>query len=166
MRPLVLLAAALLLAGCTASVPADPTGMSEGIPLTHPHVLLTCPADEPAHLDAVPADIVAVHRCEADFHEVQGVLNKVQYVQRLVGDPAALLSAFTEPDLPADGGLCATVGHPVRQLWIELEDGGILTVRAPVDGCGAALPDAADLYDAAEFETILVAREVASTLQD
>jgi len=39
-------------------------------------------------------------------------------------------------------------------------------VRAPVDGCGHPLPDAADALDAASFETVLVAREVASTLDE
>ena len=162
----VLAAAALLLAGCTppADPPADPRPAWDGIPITHPHVLLSCPDDPAQHLPADVGAIVEVRRCTADFHEVQGVLNKVQYVRRLTSDPAALLDAYAAPDEPPSDGLC---GQPLVDpgiLWLELDSGDVLTVRAPVDGCGHPLAAAQDASADAEFETILVAREVASTV--
>ena len=39
-----------------------------------------------------------MNRCTADFHEVQGVLNKVQYVQRALGDPGKLLESYAAAD--------------------------------------------------------------------
>jgi hypothetical protein len=168
-RRAVVLAAALLLAGCTTAPPPPPDPRPEwnGIPITHPHALLSCPALLPVHLDALPdADVAEVRRCIADFHEVEGVLNKVQYVQRLTSDSDTVLDAYAAPDEPASDGPC---GQPLLDpgvLWLEFDSGDVVAVRAPVDACGLPLRVASDAYDAAQFETILVAREVASTLDD
>ena len=160
--------AALLLAGCTTAPhpPSDPRPEWDGIPITHPHALLACPALIPAHLDALPTGVVEVRRCTADFHEVQGVLNKVQYVQRLTSDSDAVLDAYVTADEPVSAEPC---GQPLLDpgvLWLEFDSGDVVAVRAPVDACGLPLRVASDAYGAAEFETILVAREVASTLAD
>ncbi len=162
-RAAAVLAAALLLAGCTAAAPPD---VAPTIALTHPHVLLSCPDTPPEPLPRDLGDIAEVRRCTADFHEVEGVPNKVQYVQRLTSEVAGLLDAYSEPDEPATGGICGQPLLDPRILWLELESGDVLVVRAPVDRCGHPLTAAADAYDTAEFETILVAREVASTLDD
>jgi hypothetical protein len=158
-------AAVLLLAGCAPADGPLPAATPD-IPITHPHALLSCPDLPAEHLDAVPDDIVEVRRCTADFHEVQGVLNKVQYVRRLTSDPGLLLTAYTAPDAAERPDACEAMLHDPLLLWIELGSGEIVAVRAPVDGCGAPLPAASDALDAASFETVLVAREVASTLDD
>jgi hypothetical protein len=162
MRRLVLPAAALLLAGCAMSgAPApDPTPL---IPLTHPHVLLSCPDLPVARLTDVPAEVDEVRRCRADFHDVDGVLNKVQYVERLAGDPKGLLDAYARPDDPP-AEACDAVAHDPLLLWVVSGD-EVSVVRAPRDGCGQPLAAAADAYAGADWETVLVAREVASTLE-
>jgi hypothetical protein len=159
----ITIAGAVLLAltGCTSAAP--PSGAYPLIRITHPHAQLTCP-DVPAFaFDADPAEVTAVHRCTADFHEVEGVLNKVQYVEVLEDDPAALLAAYGAPDEPASAEGCDAVQADPLILWLTVDD-GIVAVRAPVDGCGAPQPGAAAAYAAADFDRILVAREVASTL--
>jgi hypothetical protein len=160
MRLLVIVAAALALAGCTpgsepASAPTPP------IPISHPHAQLTCPDVPTVHFDEDPADVLAVHRCTADFHDVQGVLNRVQYVDDLRGDPAALLSAYAAPnEAPTLDGCHADQADPLI-LWLDLESGETIAVYAPLDACGKPQADAADAYAAADFYRVLVAREVA-----
>ena len=90
MRRIVLPVAVLLLAGCTTAAPSPVA--TPLIPITHPHALLSCPSLPAMHLDAVPEETREVRRCRVDFHDVQGVLNKVQYVERLVDDPSELLA--------------------------------------------------------------------------
>lgn len=160
MRAALPAAAVLLLAGCAVG---SPTGSHPPISITHPHAQRTCPDIPAFHLDVDPDRVVTVSRCTADFHDVQGVLNKVQYVQRALGEPDALLEAYAAADdppsdpCPVDGG---DAGDPLI-LWLALESGEIVAVRAPVDGCGAPQAHAVAAYDSTEFETILVAREVA-----
>lgn len=160
MRGLVLSAAVFVLAGCApgatpASVPTPP------IAITHPHAQLTCPDVPAVHFDDDPADVVAVHRCTADFHEVQGVLNKVQYVDDLHGDPAVLLAAYARPnEAPTSGGCNADQPDPLI-LWLDLAGGETIAVYAPLDACGKPQADAAGAYAAADFARVLVAREVA-----
>jgi hypothetical protein len=160
MRVLATAAAALVLAGCApgwapASAPTPP------IAITHPHAQLTCPDVPTEHFDEDPAEVMAVHRCTADFHEVQGVLNRVQYVDDLRGDPAALLSAYGAPnEAPTLEGCHADQADPLI-LWLDLENGGTIAVYAPLDACGQPQAEAADAYAAADFYRVLVAREVA-----
>jgi len=162
-RGVVVLAAALLLAGCTAAPhpPVLPT-----VSLTHPHVLLSCPDTPAEHLDVDLSAVVEVRRCTADFHEVEGVLNKVQYVERLTSDAVELLAAYAVDDESPTDGICGQPLLDPRILWLELEGGEIVTARAPVDRCGHPLARASDAYDVAQFDAILVAREVASTLDE
>src|SRR3954464_6419268 len=93
-------AAVLLLAGCAAE-PA-PSTIRPPIEITHPHAQLSCPDVPIEHLpdDLVIADVVAVFHCSADYHDVQGVTNKVQYVNELKTDPAVLLAAYAVADEP------------------------------------------------------------------
>lgn len=160
-RCLVAVAAVLALIGCT---PSSPSAATPPIPLTHPHVLLSCPDVEAAHLDADPADVVEVRLCTADFHEVQGVLNKVQYVRRLASAAEPVLAAYAAAD--ESGGSCSQQSADPLILWFALRSGEVIAARAPTDGCGHPLPAAATALAAAEFETVLVAREVAATLDD
>ena len=160
MRVLGIATAALALAGCAPrEAPASPP--TPPIAITHPHAQLTCPDMPTQHLDADPADVTAVHRCTADFHEVQGVLNKVQYVDDLRGDPADLLRAYGVPNEDRTTGGCdADLPDPLV-LWLDLENGETIAVYAPLDACGKPQADAADAYAAADFYRVLVAREVA-----
>jgi hypothetical protein len=164
-RRVVLPVAALLLAGCTtaAPVPGATPLVTPLLAITHPHALLSCPAAPAVRLDAVPEEVSEVRRCRADFHDVQGVLNKVQYVERLAGDPLDLLAAYALADDPLAAG-CDAERHDPLIVWVEDAAGSISAVRAPVDGCLAPLPSAQRAWDEADWETVLVAREVASTL--
>lgn len=152
--------AALALTGCApdatpASTPTPP------IPITHPHAQLTCPDVPTQHFDEDPADVVAVHRCTADFHEVEGVLNKVQYVDDLRDDATELLAAYAAPDEePTTGGCNGDLPDPLI-LWLDLDDGETIAVYAPLDACRTPQTEAADAYAAADFDRVLVAREVA-----
>lgn len=161
MRRVVLPVAALLLAGCTTTSSAP--AATPLIPITHPHALLSCPAVPAERLDAVPEDVREVRRCRADFHDVQGVLNKVQYVERLTGDPSALFAAYTTADEPR-AEACDAEQHDPLIVWVEDAAGHVTAVRAPFDGCFAPLPAAQEAWEAAAWKTVLVAREVASTL--
>lgn len=161
MRRIVLPVAVLLLAGCTTAAPSPVA--TPLIPITHPHALLSCPSLPAMHLDAVPEETREVRRCRVDFHDVQGVLNKVQYVERLVDDPSELLEAYAVADEPR-AETCDAVQHDSLIVWIEDAAGRVSAVRAPVDGCRAPLGSAQRAWDEAEWETVLVAREVASTL--
>lgn len=165
-RVVAAVAGILVLAGCGAASPnPSATGVYPPIRITHPHAQITCP-DEPAFaLTADPAEVTAVHRCVADFEDIEGVSNKVQVVQVLEDDPAALLAAYAEPDAAPSDGACDDAGHDPLILWLTIGD-DIVPVRAPVDGCGAPQEDAARAYAAADFDVILVAREVAATLDD
>jgi hypothetical protein len=161
MRVLVIATAALALAGCApgpapASAPPTPP-----ISITHPHAQLTCPDVPAVHFDDDPGDVVAVHRCTADFHEVQGVPNKVQYVDDLRGDPAALLATYGEPDAARTSGGCNGDLPDPLILWLDLENGETIAVYAPLDPCGKPQAEAAAAYAAADFYRVLVAREVA-----
>jgi hypothetical protein len=154
---LVIAIATLALAGCAQTLPAP----APPIPITHPHAQLTCPDVPIVHFDEDPADVAAVHRCTADFHEVQGVLNKVQYADDLRGDPRELLAAYAVPDeTPTPDGCHEDQPDPLI-LWLDLEDGETIAVYAPRDGCGKPLADAAEAYAASDFYRVLVAREVA-----
>lgn len=152
--------AALALAACA---PGGAPGSSPTPPIaiTHPHAQLTCPDVPTRHFDDDPADVVAVHRCTADFHEVEGVLNKVQYVEDLRGDPAELLAAYAAPDEePTTGGCNGDLPDPLI-LWLDLADGETIAVYAPLDACAKPQAGAAEAYEAADFDRVLVAREVA-----
>lgn len=165
MRRVVLPVAALLLAGCATTAPgpgATPLA-TPLLPITHPHALLSCPAVPAVRLDAVTDDVREVRRCRADFHDVQGVLNKVQYVERLTGEPSELLDAYATPDEPR-AEACDAQLHDTLIVWVEDAAGRVSAVRAPVDGCLAPLASAQRAWDEADWETVLVAREVASTL--
>lgn len=161
-------AAVLLLEGCAVGSPA-PAQVQPGthplIPITHPHALRTCPDIPAVHFDHGLDDVVTVNRCIADFHEVQGVFNKVQYVQRARDDSGDLLEAYAAADEPPAESCTLEARDPLI-LWLELGSGETVVVRAPVDSCGMPQAQAAAAYDSADFETILVAREVASTLDD
>jgi hypothetical protein len=157
---LAVIVAALALAGCApgatpASAPNPP------IPITHPHAQLTCPDVPTQHFDEDPGDVVAVHRCTADFHEVEGVLNKVQYVDDLRGDATELLTAYTAPNEERTTGGCNGDLPDPLILWLDLENGETIAVYAPLDACRKPQTEAADAYAAADFDRVLVAREVA-----
>jgi hypothetical protein len=159
-RLAVVAAAVLALAGCApgatpASAPTPP------IPITHPHAQGACPDVPTRHFDESPADVVAVFRCTADFHEVQGVLNKVQYVDELRDDPAELLAAYARPDEEPTDGACTADERDPLILWVDLENDETIAIYAPLDGCGKPQAEAADAYAAADFGRVLVAREVA-----
>jgi hypothetical protein len=160
MRLLVIAAAALALAGCVPN-PTPASAPTPPIAITHPHAQLTCPDVPTSHFDGEPADVVAVHRCAADFHEVQDVLNKVQYVDDLHGDPSELLAAYAVPNENRTTGGCHADQPDPLILWLDLENGETIAVYAPVDACGKPQADAADAYAAADFYRVLVAREVA-----
>ena len=163
MRRVVLPVAALLLAGCATTGAGAAPLATPLTPITHPHALLSCPAMPAILLDAVPVDAIEVRRCRVDFHDVQGVLNKVQYVERLVGDPSELLGAYAAPDEPS-AEACDAEQHDTLIVWVEDASGSVTAVRAPVDGCFAPRPAAREAWDRSDWETVLVAREVASTL--
>lgn len=150
----------LALPGCAPGA-APASSPTPPIAITHPHAQLTCPDVPARHLDDDPADVVGVHRCTADFHEVEGVLNKVQYVEDLRGDPAELLAAYAAPDEePSAGGCDADLPDPLI-LWLDLNDGETIAVYAPLDACRKPQTEAARAYEAADFDRVLVAREVA-----
>jgi hypothetical protein len=151
---------ALALAGC-APGPGPASAPTPPIPITHPHAQLTCPDVPIGHFDADPADVVGVHRCTADFHEVQDVLNKVPYVDDLRGDPAALLAAYAVPDEERTTGGCDGDRPDPLILWLDLENDETIAVYAPLDACAKPQADAADAYADADFYRVLVAREVA-----
>jgi len=151
-------AAALLLAGCAA--PAVPSTIRPPIEITHPHAQLSCPDIPIGHLDSVPEDVVSVFHCTADFHDVQGVMNKVQYVTELKEDPATLLAAYAAPDTPRGDGPCTEEFRDPLIIWIELPDREFVAAYAPLDECGKPQQAAAEAFDAADFQEILVAREV------
>jgi hypothetical protein len=160
MQVLAIATAALALAGCApgsapASAPTPP------IAITHPHAQLTCPDVPTVHFDEDPADVTAVHRCTADFHEVQDVLNKVQYVDDLRGDPVGLLAAYAAPNEARTSGGCHADQPDPLILWLDLENGETIAVYAPLDACGKPQAEAAEAYAAADFYRVLVAREVA-----
>lgn len=157
---LAIVAASLAVAGCAPGA-APASGPTPPIPITHPHALQTCPDVPPVHFDEDPAEVVAVHRCTADFHEVQGVLNKVQYVDDLRDDPAGLLAAYAAPDEARTSGACDGDLPDPLILWLDLENGETIAVYAPLDACGRPQTDAAEAYAAADFHRVLVAREVA-----
>ena len=152
-------AAALLLAGCGAEPVAST--IRPPIEITHPHAQLSCPDVPIEHLDVEPADVVAVFHCTADYHEVQGVMNKVQYVNELRGDPAALLAAYSIADEPVpDAVACTREYRDPLIIWLELRDGSFVAAHAPLDECGKPQQAATEAFEAADFEEILVAREV------
>ncbi len=157
---LAIMTAALALAGCALGATPAP-GPTPPITITHPHAQLTCPDLPTEHFDEDPSDVTDVHRCTADFHEVQGVLNKVQYVDDLRGDPSGLLAAYAVPDEKPTAGACTTEFRDPLVLWLDLENGETIAVYAPLDACGQPQTDAADAYAAADFYRVLVAREVA-----
>ncbi len=158
-RMLGVAAAVLLLAGCAA--PAASTIIRPPIEITHPHAQLSCPDIPIGHLDAVPDDVVSVFHCTADFHEVQGVMNKVQYILELKEDPAALLEAYTAPNEPVPDEIACTYDfRDPLVIWIELPDREFVAAYAPLDACGKPQDAAQEAFDAADFQEILVAREV------
>ena len=151
--------AMLLLAGCGAEPVAST--IRPPIEITHPHAQLSCPDMPIEHLAVEPAKVVAVFHCTADYHEVQGVMNKVQYVNELRGDPADLLAAYSVPDEPVpDEVACTREFRDPLIIWLELQDGSFVAAYAPLDGCGKPQPAAAEAFEAADFSEILVAREV------
>jgi hypothetical protein len=153
-------AAVLLLAGCGTG--AAPSTIRPPIEITHPHAQLSCPDVPIAHLpdDLVIDDVVAVFHCTADFHEVQGVTNKVQYVNELRSDPTGLLEAYSAPDEQPSDGPCTKDYRDPLIIWIETGPGRFVAAYAPLDRCGKPQEPAADAFAAADFEEILVAREV------
>ncbi len=157
-RVLGVVAAVLLLAGCGAE-PAAST-IRPPIEITHPHAQLSCPDVPIEHLDVEPADVVAVFHCTADFHTVQGVMNKVQYVNQLRGDPVPLLDAYSAPDEVRGDVACTKEFRDPLIVWLKLRDGSFVAAHAPLDECGKPQRAASDAFDAADFREILVAREV------
>ena len=150
-------AALLLLAGCAE--PAAST-IRPPIEITHPHAQLSCPDVPVGHLDVEPDEVAAVFHCTADFHPVQGVMNKVQYVNALRGDPAALLVEYATPDDEQTGVRCTKEFRDPLILWLKLRDGSFVAAYAPLDECGKPQQAATDAFEAADFHEILVAREV------
>ena len=157
-RGLGVVAAVLLLAGCSAGPVAST--VRPLIEITHPHAQLSCPDVPIEHLDVEPPEVVAVFHCTADFHEVEGVMNKVQYVNELQEDPTSLLEAYAVPDQPKTDGACTMELRDPLILWLELRDGSFVAAYAPLDECGKPQQAAAEAFDAADFQEILVAREV------
>ena len=128
-------AAVLLLAGCGAEPVAS--AVRPPIEITHPHAQLSCPDAPIGHLEVEPAEVVAVFHCTADFHEVQGVMNKVQYVNELRDDPSELLAAYAVPDEPVpDAVACTREYRDPLIIWLELRDGSFAAAHAPRDECG------------------------------
>lgn len=166
MRLLGVTAIVLLLAGCTlgGSVgdPDPPDGPDPLIPITHPHVQLSCPDVPTHHLGTGQVDDVeTVVRCTAEVRDIEGVPNTVQSVLRLVGDADDVLEAYTAPDLQSpDDEPCESYA-PVDPLilWLDFGD-RIESFYAPLDDCGFPQAAAAAAVAGAEWETIFVAREV------
>ena len=152
-------AAVLLLAGCSPEPVAST--IRPPIEITHPHAQLSCPDVPIGHLEAKPEDVVSVFHCTADFHAVQGVMNKVQYVNELKGDATELLAAYALPDEPVPDQIACTRDYrdPLI-IWLELRDGSFVAAHAPLDACGKPQDEAAAAFEAADFQEILVAREV------
>ena len=153
-------AAVLLLAGCAAG--AAPSTIRPPIEITHPHAQLSCPDVPIEHLpdDLVVADVVAVFHCSADFHEVEGVMNKVQYISKLKEDPAALLEAYSTADEAPSDGACTKDYRDPLIIWVEVTADEFVAAYAPLDGCGKPQQAAADAFETADFVEVLVAREV------
>jgi hypothetical protein len=147
----------VMLSGCAQ--PAAST-IRPPIEITHPHAQLSCPDVPIGHLDVDAGDVVSVFHCTADFHPVQGVMNKVQYVNALSGDPSALLAAYAADDDDPTGTHCTKEFRDPLILWLKLNDGSFIAAYAPLDECGKPQQAAADAFEAADFHEILVAREV------
>ena len=156
-RGLGVAAAVLLLAGCVG--PAAST-IRPPIEITHPHARLSCPDVPIAHLDVAPAEVADVFHCTADFHAVQGVMNKVQYVNQLKSDPVPLLNAYAAADEARGDVVCTREYRDPLILWLKLQDGSFVAAYAPLDECGKPQQAAAEASEAAAFQEILVAREV------
>ena len=156
-RVLGVAAVALLLAGCASDAAST---IRPPIEITHPHAQLSCPDVPIEHLDVDPADVVAVFHCTADFHDVQGVTNKVQYVNELRSEPAPLLEAYAAPDEARGTAPCTKEYRDPLIIWLELQDGSFVAAYAPLDDCGKPQQTAADAFELADFQEILVAREV------
>jgi hypothetical protein len=150
-------AALLLLAGCVE--PAAST-IRPPIEITHPHAQLKCPDVPIGHLDVEPSEVVAVFHCTADFHDIEGVTNKVQYVNELKDDAALLLEAYALPDETPSDRPCTKEYRDPLILWLTLRDASIVAAYAPLDECGKPQQAAAEAFEAADFQEILVAREV------
>jgi hypothetical protein len=153
-------AAVLLLAGCAAG--AAPSTIRPPIEITHPHAQLSCPDVPIEHLpdDLVNAEVVSVFHCSADYHEVQGVMNKVQYISKLKDDPSALLEAYSAPDEPPTDRACTKDYRDPLIIWVEVRPDEFVAAHAPLDECGKPQQAAAEAFEAADFVEVLVAREV------
>lgn len=162
--------AVALTSGCTAgpAPTASPTGVLPLVPATHPHVQLSCPLTPAMHYDpeAPPADeVTAAYECTAEpwTDAPDGTPQTVQYVDRIAQEQlAGLLAVYATPDEREAPGSCSDVRHDPLIVWLHRGD-EITPVRAPVDGCGAPLPAAADAYATVELHRVLVAREKGGT---
>jgi hypothetical protein len=153
-------AAAVLLLALSGCASPEASTIRPPIEITHPHAQLSCPDVPIEHLEVDPSEVEAVFHCTADFHPVEGVMNKVQYVNELRSDPAALLAAYTVADDVQGTVPCTKEYRDPLILWLRLQDGSFVAAYAPLDDCGKPQAGAAEAFERADFQEILVAREV------
>jgi hypothetical protein len=150
------LIAVLALAGC-----AGATGNSEVYPeprLQHPHVTRTCPDVPAQHFDGSTSGKVTIYRCTAELlpADDRGVIELEHWVDRLVGDPAALLAAYAVADERPYDGACTLQFEDPLVIWVR-DDDGTVPYYAPNDGCGFPTDAARAALESADFDRILVA---------
>ena len=131
------------------------------VPPTHPHILRYCPAEDAVHFTGDPAAFDTVYVCTVEDvpPSQNGLPRTKQTVDRIAPDGvAALLTAYSTPNAaPTDGACIAMAADPLIVWVVEGDD--VVAVRAPVDECGFPTPEAAEAFQEAPRETILVARE-------
>ena len=131
------------------------------VPPTHPHVTRYCPAEDAVHFDGDPAAFDTVYVCSVEDvpPSQNGLPRTKQTVDRIAPDAvAALLTAYSAPNAPPTDGACIAMAADPLIIWV-VEGDDVVAVRAPVDECGFPTPEAAEAFEIAPRETILVARE-------
>ncbi|GGM52707.1 hypothetical protein [Microbacterium saperdae] len=160
-----LLGSAMLLAGCglIPGVGTDPR--IDASPVAQVACPETYEADY-AEAGLVPDGFtaVAVLRCDpyASQEDADGTWSGA-LLERREGDLRPVLAALAQPSDSPSTGPCPAIAYLIPELWIEGEDGTVVRVAIPTDGCGAPKPvgldEALEALDVAEetfFPTALV----------
>lgn len=162
---IALLGVAMLLAGCGLIPGIGPDPRIDASPVAE----VACPEtyeDGYAEGGLVPSGFtaVAVLHCDpyASQEDAEGTWSGA-LLERLEGDLGPVLAALAQPSDPHSTGPCPAIGYMLPELWIEGDDGTVIRVAIPTDGCGAPKPvgldEAIESLDVAEetfFPTALV----------
>ncbi|MCK2037059.1 hypothetical protein KZC51_13045 [Microbacterium sp. SSW1-49] len=142
MTAIALLGLAMLLSGCGLVPGIGPDPRSEATPVAE----VACPEtyeDGYAEGGRVPEGFtaVAVLRCDpyASQDDAEGTWSGV-ILERLEGDLGPVLAALAQPSDPHSLGPCPAIAYVVPELWLEGDDGTVIRVAIPTDGCGAPKP--------------------------